>query len=260
MEKTTNNKPKFPTEVVTLPSKGLIYDKDSPLSSGEVEMKYMTAKEEDILTSPNLIKKGIVLDTLIKSLIVSPIDYNQLIVGDKNGLMVAARLLSYGKDYTVEITCPQCSEKQKETIDLSTLDPVKIDEEEFSNGNRFGFTLPHSKRSVEFQILDHNTEKQITAELKGLKKVENRTGVSHEMTTRLKNLILSVDGDTNQGTIRNFVDNELLALDSRALRSEIERVQPDVDMTFSFTCSSCSHEDYEMGMPLSADFFWPKSI
>tara|TARA_Y100000592_G_scaffold68619_1_gene106626 strand:+ start:453 stop:1244 length:792 start_codon:yes stop_codon:yes gene_type:complete len=256
---TQNTKPSFPTEEFDLPSKGLLYPKDNPLSSGKLELKYMTAKEEDILTSPNLIKKGIVLDTLMKSLIVSPINYDDLCVGDKNGLMVASRLLSYGKDYEVEVTCPECGNKEKITIDLSKIESKPINEKDYSNGNQFSFELPNSKRMVEFKLLDHRTEKAIEAELKALKKIESRTGISQEMTTRLKHLITSIDGDTNKGAIRNFVDVECLALDSRALRTEIERVQPDTDLSFVFTCSNCGYEDVNMEIPLTADFFWPKA-
>ena len=256
---TQNEKLKFPTEEFDLPSKGLLYPKDNPLSAGKLELKYMTAKEEDILTSPNLIKKGIVLDTLMKSLIVSPINYDDLSVGDKNGLMVACRLLSYGKDYEVEITCPDCGNKEKLNIDLSLIEPKEINDSDYKNGNNFSFELPNSKRMVEFQLLNHKSESDITAELKGLKKIENRTGISQEMTTRLKHIITSVDGDSNKGAIRSFVDTELLALDSRALRAEIDRLQPDVDLSFAFNCSNCGYEDVDMEIPLTAGFFWPKA-
>ena len=96
----SESKFKFPTEVIDLPSKGVLYPKDNPLSSGKIEMKYMTAREEDILTNQNYIKNGTVIDELLKALIVSKINYNDLITGDKNAIMLAARVLGYGKDYT----------------------------------------------------------------------------------------------------------------------------------------------------------------
>ena len=120
-ENNTTSKFKFPTEVISLPSKGLIYPKDNPLSSGKIEMKYMTAKEEDILTNANYIQKGIVLDKLIESLIVSKVNYNDLIVGDKNALLVAARVLGYGKDYEFRATNPTTKQQEDFSIDLSTL-------------------------------------------------------------------------------------------------------------------------------------------
>jgi hypothetical protein len=94
---------KFPTEEIELPSKGLVYPNDNPLSSGKVEMKYMTAKEEDILTNQAYIRKGTVLDKLLKSLIIDKkINIDDLIVGDKNSLLIASRILGYGKEYKFE--------------------------------------------------------------------------------------------------------------------------------------------------------------
>ena len=74
----TQQKPQFPSEEVTLPSKGLLYPEGSPLKSGIIEMKYMTAKEEDILTNANFIQNGTVIDKLLQSLILSDINYNDL--------------------------------------------------------------------------------------------------------------------------------------------------------------------------------------
>ena len=105
----------FPSEEVTLPSKGLLYPEGHPLKKGVIEMKYMSAKEEDILTNPNLIKNGTVIDKLLKSLIVTPIDYNNLLLGDKNAVLVAARILGYGKDYTFEFN------GEEKTIDLTEI-------------------------------------------------------------------------------------------------------------------------------------------
>ena len=87
---------KYPTETIDLPSGGKLYPQDSPLSSGKIEIKYMTAKEEDILTSANLIKKGVVIDRLLDSIIVTEgVGIDDLILGDKNAIMVAARILAY---------------------------------------------------------------------------------------------------------------------------------------------------------------------
>ena len=112
-----DEKRRFPTEVVDLPSKGLLYTKDSPLAGGTIELKYMTAKEEDILTSRNLIQKGVVLDKLLESVIVDEnVSLNDLLLGDKNAIMIATRILGYGKDYTVTLTDPSTGEKQEETF------------------------------------------------------------------------------------------------------------------------------------------------
>ena len=127
-------KSNFPTEVVPLPSRGLLYPIDHPLADGFIEMKYMTAREEDILTSQNLIKQGVVLDKLFESLIVTTVNYGDIYSGDKNAIMVAARLLGYGNDYNVEIDDPfSPGTKQKLTIDLSQIEHKEVDYGLFEN-------------------------------------------------------------------------------------------------------------------------------
>jgi hypothetical protein len=247
-EKVTESKFKFPTEIVELPSKGLIYPKDNPLSSGKVEMKYMTAKEEDILTNQNYITKGIVLDKLIESLLVTKVNYNDLINGDKNALLIASRVLGYGKDYEFRYGTETI------TVDLTTLDDKNLNPNDLIEEgiNEFEFTLPHSKTTLTFKLLTHGDEKSIDRELQGLKKI--RKDIVPESTTRLKYIITSVDGDREKKTIREFVDNYLLAKDARVLREEIRRVSPDVELKYY-------GEDVEEGIdiPISLNFFWPDS-
>ena len=249
----------FPTEFVDLPTKGLFYPEGNPLRSGQIEMKYMTAREEDILTSANLIRQGVVLDKLFQSMIVSKINYDDLLICDKNAIMVAARILGYGKDYEVEIQDPFSENKQKVVIDLTTIDPKEYDYESITPGqNEFTFELPTSKRTVTFRLLTHGLDKKIKDDLKGYAKITKNTGVDKELSTRLKTLITSVDGKTDSATINGFVDNELLAKDSRALREEMKRVTPDIDMTFVFT-SEVTGETEVMDLPIDAGFFWPNS-
>jgi len=249
----------FPTEVVDLPTKGLLYPDGSSLRAGKIEMKYMTAREEDILTSANLIKQGVVLDKLFQSMIVSKINYDDLLVCDKNAIMIAARILGYGKDYAVEVQDPFSENKQKVVIDLTTIEPKEYDYESLNPGqNEFTFVLPVSNRTVTFRLLTHGLEKKIKEDLKGYAKLTKNTGIDKELTTRLKNLITSVDGKSDATLINTFVDNELLARDSRALRDEIKRVTPDIDMTFVFT-SETTGETKVMDMPMDVGFFWPNS-
>jgi hypothetical protein len=239
------NKVNVPTEVVELPSKGLIYPESNPLSSGKIEMKYMTAREEDILTNQNYISKGIVLDELIKSLIVSDVKYEDLIVGDKNALLVAARILGYGKEYKFEWG------GEEYNIDLTTIEDKPINESLFKKGvNEFDFTLPSTGTLITFKLLTGIDEKKINAELEGLKKLNKNA--SPEMSTRLKYMITSVGGNRETKDIRSFVDNQLLARDSRALREYIKEVQPDVDLTF-FPSGSES----KVSIPVGLSFFWP---
>jgi len=259
-KQTSVKKSNFPTEIVPLPSKGLLYPEEHPLSSGTVEMKYMTAKEEDILTSQNLIKQGVVLDKLFESLIVTPINYGDLYVGDKNAIMVAARILGYGKDYVVEVDDPfSPGTKQKVTIDLTQIEHKEVDYSLFEHRkNEFDFELPQSKRVVTFRLMTHNLDKQIQTEIKGMNKTRVRTGIDNELTTRLKNIIVAVDGESGRATINNFVDTELFAMDSRALRSHIKSISPDLDMTFTFV-SETTGEVKEMDIPMGVSFFWPSN-
>lgn len=257
-KQTDVRKTNFPTEIVPLPSRGLIYPEDHPLAGGTIEMKYMTAREEDILTSQNLIKQGVVLDKLFESLIVTPIRYDDLYVGDKNAIMVAARVLGYGKDYTVEVDDPFApGNKQTVTIDLTQIENKEVNYSLFeSRKNEFDFTLPQSKRVVTFRLLTHGIEQEIKAELKSLSKAIARGGVDKELTTRLKHIIVAVDGDRGRATINRFVDDELFAVDSRALRAYIKEISPDLDMKFVFT-SDQTGEWKEIDIPMDVSFFWP---
>jgi rRNA maturation protein Nop10 len=215
----------------------------------------MTAKEEDILTSTNLIKKGVVLDKLLKSLIISPIDYNTLLVGDKNALMIASRILGYGKNYNIETTCSSCGEKTEDVIDLTLLKHKECDFEKYTKGiNEFQFELPSSKRSVTFKLLESGDERKIDAEIKALKKFNK--DVDSEITSRLKYVVVGVDGETDKQAIRNFVDTEFLSRDSLAFRTYLAKFTPDVDMDYYFTCDSCGYETV-MPIPMTVEFFWP---
>ena len=236
---------KLPTETIDLPSKGLLYPEDSELAKGTIEIKYMTAKEEDILTNQSYIKSGTVLDKLIKSLIVSKINYDDLLIGDKNAIMVAARVLGYGSDYTFEYN------GEPQTVDLSLIENKPLKEELFKNKvNEFTFTLPKSKNTITFKLLTHKDEQDISRELEGLKKINKDS--STELSTRLKYLITSVEGSREKKDIRDFVENYFLAKDSRALREYIKEIQPDVDLTF-FPDNGSDR----ISIPIGVSFFWP---
>jgi len=257
----------FPTEIIELPSRGLIYTKDNPLSSGKVELKYMTAKEEDILTTQSYIKDGSVLDKLFQSLIVSngngePIKYVDLTIGDKNAIMIASRILGYGKDYEVEITDPFTGKKQKENIDLTQFENKEYDgsAQVELNKNEFEFELPASKRKITFMALTESKERKIKHDLEEVKRVNKKLkdDVSRELTTRLKTIILSVDGEYNQQTVNNFVDNELFARDSKELRNYIKEVTPDINLMYEFI-SDETGERREISLPMDVSFFWPST-
>lgn len=249
-----NEKMKLPTESVELPSKGLIYPTENPLSSGVVEMKYMTAKEEDILSNQNYIRSGVVFDKLLKSLIVSKIDYDDLCIGDKNAILIAARILGYGKDYQIKYPHPITGEDEIITVDLAEIKNKAIDYSVLQNINEFTFTLPQSKNEVTFKMLTHRDERIIEDELKGLKKIN----LSGEVTTRLKQAIIAVNGERDRKTVRDFVENYLLASDARALREYIKKISPDLDLTFTFVGSD-SYTQEGVDLPLGVSFFYPNA-
>ena len=240
---------KSPTEIVDLPSQGYFYFDGHPLSSGKVEIKYMTAKEEDILTSQNLIQQGTVIDKLLESLIVDKsVKLDDLLIGDKNAIMVAARILGYGKEY--EFTY----DGEEKSVDLSKLEPIKLDFSKFTRGkNKFEFELPTSKRTITFKLLTSSDEKNIDVETKAREKI-SKTQTS-ELTTRLKHMILSVDGNVEKSYINNFVDNEFLSRDSLAFRKYLSEITPDMDMTTKIVDSS--GKETEVVIPITVRFFWP---
>ncbi len=238
---------KFPSEVVDLPSQGKLYPEDSLLASGTIEMKYMTAKEEDILTNQNFIERGVVIDKLLQALIVDKkIDYNELLVGDKNALLIAARILGYGKDYQFDYA------GEKETIDLSLLENKPLHEDiKKAKENSFNYTLPTSGAVITFKLLSHGDEQRIEGEVKGLKKINKDS--SAELSTRLKHMILAVNGDSEKKNVRSFVDNQFLARDSRAFRNYLRDFQPDVDMKVYLE----NGPEGGMDVPIGVNFLWP---
>jgi len=242
---------KFPTEVVDLPSKGYFYVEGHPLSSGKVEVKYMTAKEEDILTSQNLIQQGTVIDTLLQALIVDKaVNIHDMLVGDKNAIMVAARILGYGKEYQFEY------DGEEHEVDLTKLNPIELDFKKLTKGvNEFSFELPTSKRTITFKLLNGHDEQKITAELKAKQKISKVR--SSELTTRLKHMLLSVDGNSEQSYIIDFVENQFLSRDSLAFRNYLNEITPDMDMRTMIVDSG--GKETEVTIPVTVRFFWPST-
>ena len=241
---------KFPSEEIDLPSGGKLYSKDSALSSGKIEVKYMTAKEEDILTSQNLIKKGVVLDHLMNSVILTEgVDVDDLLIGDKNAVMIAIRILAYGPEYTVEMVNPDTGARFNNTFDLSDLPYKKVDSDVKYDDNNFKFKLPISDQDVVFKLLDGKDEKNIANEILSLAKLNS----SKEVTTRLKYSIISIDGNSERNHINAYVDN-MLARDSLAIRNEMVRVSPDIEMVQEIEIDG---ERREVSIPLDVNFFWP---
>ena len=241
---------KFPSEVVDLPSGGNLYTEDSPLRSGKIEIKYMTAKEEDILTSQNLIKKGIVITKLLDSLILTKgVTSNDLILGDKNAVMVAARILAYGPEYTCQVTNPNSGNNVECTFDLSKC-PFKKSSKKLTENN-FELKLPICKKTITFRILTGREEELIEKELEGIKKLGLQ--VSPELTTRLRYTITSVDGSNDKNLINAFSEN-ILARDSMVLRQEITKVAPDIELSQEVEIEG---DTVKVEIPMTVNFFWP---
>ena len=241
---------KFPSEMIDLPSEGKLYGKDSPLKDGKIEIKYMTAKEEDILTSQNLIKKGVVIDRLIDSLILTTgVKSDDLVLGDKNAVMVAARILAYGPEYSCEVSNPSTGEVSTQTFNLADCPFKKLPEG--ITENKFEVDLPIAKKKVTFKLLTGKEEVLINEELKASEKVNAE--VKPELTTRLRHTITSVDGDDSGTTINGFVQN-MLARDSMYLRNEIRKVTPDIELSQEIEIGG---ETVKVDIPMTVGFFWP---
>jgi len=239
---------KFPSEEVDLPSKGLLYPEGHPLKSGKIEMKYMTAREEDILTNQNYINKGIVLDKLLSALIITDVKLEDLLIGDKNAILIAARILGYGKDYKISYN------GQEHNVDLSLLENKSLNKKLFSSGkNEFDWELPHSGTKITFRLLTDGLDKQIEEEITGAKKINK--SASPEYSTRMKYLITSIEGDTSGKTVRDFVDTYLLARDAKALRDHVIKIQPDIELKTQITNEYDELE--EIDVPISLNFFFP---
>ena len=246
---------KYPTDVIPLPTKGWFYPESNPLSSGEVELKQMTAKEEDILANIQLRKSGKFLEKLLESLIVDKsIKQEDILVPDKNAIFIAIRRLSYGDEYPVTVTCPACMEPNKVVVNLSTIENRPFNFDTYTKGeNTFTCKLPCGV-TVTYKLQNQVDEKNIEAELNQMKKLNQES--SRELTTRLKYLLTSIDGNTDRVSIRKFVDEQLMAKDSLALRRHMRDNNPDIDFSFDFKCTSCGHERRQ-DIPMGLSFLWP---
>jgi hypothetical protein len=250
--------PKYPSEVIDLPSKGWYYPQGHLLSSGRIDLFYMSAKHEDILTSRNLIEKGVVIDKLMEALIVNKdVKYGELLIGDRNAIMVASRILGYGKDYETNVTCPKCERSATIAINLEELTDKELEFTPESKGrNEFSFELPFSKTSITFKLLTYNDEKNAQRELEAVKRGA-KLEISQEVTTRMRYSILSVEGERDRLKIKDFIDN-MLARDAMEFRKYAKKINPDVELMFDFECAKCGHED-RLEVPIDVTFFWPNA-
>jgi hypothetical protein len=246
----------IPVDAVPLPSRGLVYSQGHPLHGAEsVEYRAMTAKEEDILMSQALIKRGTVITELIKSCLINKdIDVQSLLSGDRNALMIAIRASGYGSNYSPTLTCPSCEFKNELEVDLNQLPIKPLQLQPNSPGsNAFDYKLPVSKKTVTFKFLSGKEEEEILADTETRKKKGFLN--SNLVTGRLLRSIVAVEGNENKSLISRFVQY-MPARDSLVLREYINKNEPGVNMRVDFRCSNCDHFE-EVTLPMGASFFWP---
>jgi len=250
-----NKKYDFPTEVITLPSQGLGYDEKSPLAKGEIEIKYMTAKEEEILASQNLIKKGVVLDMLFESIIADKsINIDDILLGDKNAIVLATRILGYGPEYKVGMQ-GEDGETEEVMVDLSKVETNDVDPKKLNRKNEYEFVTPTGKNVIVFKLLTHGDEKKIDVDVKAMNRL-NKGGASQELTTRYRYMFKSVDGKEDTKSIVDFVNNKFLARDTRAFRAYLKELQPDMNMQFDWINPQTGVKEGRP-IPMGVGFFWP---
>ncbi len=248
-----------PTEFVELPSQGKFYPENHPLHNHEsIEIKQMTAKEEDLLTSRTLLKKGIAIDRVLASLIVDKrINPDHLLIGDRNAVLIAVRVSAYGNEYQTKVTCPACGASDKYEFDLNSANVYKgenIDTLDVTSNSDGTFTtlLPKTGLSVQFRLLNGIDERNI---MSGMKSDRKQNIHERGVTRQLKNFIVSVDGNS-QPKVIDYVVSNIPSIDSRHLRMAYKLAAPNIDLTQVYLCDECGHSA-EMEVPLTADFFWP---
>ena len=247
-----------PTEFVELPSGGKFYPEGHPLHAvSEIEIKYMTAKEEDLLTSVTLIKKGIALERMLQNIIVDKrINIDDLLVGDKNAILIASRASAYGAEYVTKVTCPVCTAKTEHSFDLNERvikEPVLGDDISITEAGTFNVTLPKTSAVVEVKLLTGHDEKKLS-DLRQRRAKSNLGDLV--LTDQLKAFVVSVNGVTTRGPVNEFIEN-LPAFDSKFLRTTYQKIMRNLDMKQDFECIVCGHND-RLEVPFNTEFFWPK--
>tara|TARA_R110000824_G_scaffold26262_1_gene90512 strand:+ start:106 stop:1002 length:897 start_codon:yes stop_codon:yes gene_type:complete len=257
-----------PTEFVELPSQGKFYANDHPLKDiDSVEIRFMTAKDEDVLTSKSLLKKGVAIDRFLQNILVDQkVKVQDLLIGDKNALVVASRITGYGADYQTKVACPSCGTSQDYEFDLETsvvnaggIEAVSASLPAIAgtmvatDDNTWVVECPKSRVAVEVQLMTGHHEKFL-AKSAAMKKKQKLPETM--LTDQLRQTIVSVNGSKEPKDINRFID-VMPAMDSRFLRSLYDKLMPNVDLTQQFDCHSCGFEQ-EMEVPFTTDFFWPK--
>ena len=248
----------IPVETVPVPSRGMVYPPNSPLHSREtIDIRAMTAREEDILTSQALIRKGTVVATLLQSVVLDQnIDVGDMLLGDRNALMLATRVTGYGPKYGVEVRCPKCNFRQPYDFDLGQIPIKRLKIDPVQPGlNLFEFILPVTKRKVHFKFLTGSEEEELTEANNRRRTLMPDVDVTALVTTRLEAQVVSIDNVTDKTKLSAFI-RKMPAYDSRTLRGFISKNEPGMEMTQEMQCRSCNATS-NIDIPIGVSFFWP---
>lgn len=250
-----------PTTIVSLPSGGRFYGEGHPLHGQDtIEIRQMTTAEEEILTNRTLLQKGVALDRFLERLMIdSRTKVDDLLVGDKNAILIQARIDGYGAEYATTVSCPVCTSTARHSFDLNevvgTVGAGFVETDTIrSTGNNTFITTLDNGWEVEFRALTGADEKTL------LQSATNRKKAGLEETPiqdQLRALIVSVSGHTDSNTINKAVQH-MTGRQSRAIRDAYSKAVPNVEMRGDITCGQCGTTT-ELEVPLNADFFWFKS-
>jgi hypothetical protein len=244
-----------PTEYVALPSKGKFYSPEHSLHGvEEVEIRFLSAKELDILSSKTLLTKGVAVDRMLQNILADKsINVDELLLADKNAIIIAARVGTFGSDYAVDITCPECGNVYQHNFDLSDMDIKELDHIEVSENSTFSITLPKTSVIVECRLLNSKDEKLLEERAR---KKEKMGLPDSSITDQYKSFIVSLNGNTDRGLVDEFVD-VMPAADMHFLQKEYAKSNPEVDLDDECVCNKCGNVS-EVSVPFTANFFWPE--
>ena len=238
-------------ELIKLPSKGLFYKH----GISEVQVEYMTSKDEDLLTTPSLIDSGKVLDLLLKRKIKTKgISIEELLPGDRNAILLFLRTSSYGPEYKVNVFDPRTNKQFPATVNLLELKYKEVEEKPDENG-LYSIELPMRKKTVKVRILSAGEENEIFKQAEANKE-EFKQEFSEYHTMKLKASIVSINNNRDRSYIDRFV-NVMPAGDSLAIRRKLLDIIPDVDMSYEFTAPD-GHK-FTANLSIGLDFFFPSN-
>jgi hypothetical protein len=235
----------LPHDVVPLPSKGIFYKpKKESLKVG-----YLTANDENMLMSSNIINDGIIFN-LLKSKIYEPgFDINQMIDVDIQSVLLFIRNTSFGSEYSYTLTDPSTGRKFDASIVVEEIDVQKPIHSPDENGH-FELFLPKSKKTIKLRLLTLGD----TRELDKLVEQYPQNMVAPIITKRLEKHIVSIDGDSDRMNIVTFV-SQMPISDSKDIRKFIKDCEPKLDLTRTIVAPS--GERVTIDVTFGAEFFRP---